>query len=165
MGAQTEIAKKIRSKKADYVLALKENQKTLHEDVELYFQDPELLNKCSYTKTTEKAHGAIERREYWQAQDIEWLGQKKDWAGIKSIAMTKNTITKNGQTTTETRYFISSLPLAVMEIARAIRKHWMVESYHWHLDVTFREDANHTIDKDSAFNLNILKTCEFKVLR
>jgi predicted transposase YbfD/YdcC len=93
------------------------------------------------------------------------LPQKKDWAGLCSIAMTKNTITKNGVSTTEIRYFISSLPLDIKEMARAIRGHWMVESYHWHLDVTFREDANHTIDKDAAYNLNIMKKMALNTLK
>jgi len=79
--------------------------------------------------------------------------------------MTRNTIIKNGETTTEARYFISSLSLDSAEIARAIRKHWMVESYHWHLDVTFREDANHTIDKDAAYNLNIIKKIALNILK
>jgi hypothetical protein len=84
-----------------------------------------------------------------------WLPQRKAWAGLASIVMAKNTIITGGDTASETRYFISSLPLQVEEAARAIRSHWMVESYHWHLDVTFREDANHTMDKAAAYNLNI----------
>jgi predicted transposase YbfD/YdcC len=165
MGTQTEIVKKIRKKHADYVLALKGNQGCLYEDVKLYFDDPELLLKCAYTKTVEKARGGIEKREYWQTDTIAWLSQKKDWAGLKSIAMTRNTIFKNDVQTVESRFFISSLPLNVNEIARAIRKHWMVESYHWHLDVTFREDDNHTIDKQAAYNLNILRKLAINVLR
>jgi predicted transposase YbfD/YdcC len=165
MGCQTDIAKKIRLKKADYVLALKGNQGTLHDDVRLYFEDSQLLSGCAYHKTTEKARGGIEKREYWQSCDISWLSQKKDWVGLTSIAMTRNTITKNGVTTTETRYFISSLPLDVKEMARAIRGHWMVESYHWHLDVTFREDANHTVEKYAAYNLNIIKKIAINTLK
>ena len=165
MGCQTAIVKKIRLKHADYVLALKGNQGTLYEDVKLYFDDPELLSKCAYTIVKEKAHGCIEKREYWQTEDISWLWQKKDWTGLKSIAMTRNTITKNGVTTVEMRYFISSLPLDINQISRAIRKHWMVESYHWHLDVTFREDANHTIDKDAAYNLNIVRKIAINILK
>ena len=157
MGCQTEIAKKIRKKKADYVLALKGNQGTLFDDVKLYFADSEFLSKCAYHSTIEKARGGLEKREYWQTDKIEWLPQKKEWSGLKSIALTRNTITKNDKTTIETRYFISSLAVDVKEIARAIRGHWMVESYHWHLDVTFREDANRIIDKQAAYNLNVLR--------
>jgi len=165
MGTQTEIAKKIRKAGADYVLALKGNQGALSDDVKLYFDDAEHLGKCAYTKTTEKAHSGIERREYWQTDDIDWLPQKPEWAGLKSIIMTKNTITNDKGTTVEVRYFISSLPTDAKEAARAIRTHWMVESYHWHLDVTFREDANRTLDKTAAFNLNILRKLAINILK
>jgi len=165
MGTQIEIAKKIRKKRADYVLALKGNQSNLHDDVKLYFEDAMFLSRCAFTQTKEKARGGIEKREYWQTDDIAWLSQKKDWAGLKSIVMTRNTITKDGKETSETRYFISSLPVDVKEIARAVRGHWMVESYHWHLDVTFREDDNHTLEKQAAFNLNIIRKLALNVLK
>jgi len=165
IGTQIDIVKKIRKKRADYVLALKGNQGNLHEDVKLYFNDPDMLSNCTYTKTVEKARSGIEKREYWQTEDIAWLIQRKDWAGLKSIAMTRNTIIKDGKETVESRYFISSLPLNVSEIARAIRGHWMVESLHWHLDVTFREDDNHTIEKQAAFNLNIMRKLALSVLK
>jgi predicted transposase YbfD/YdcC len=165
MGCQRDIVRKIRKKRADYVLALKGNQGTLYDDVKLYFNDAGLLKGCAYHKTIEKARGGIEMREYWQTEDISWLAQKKDWAGLTSIAMTKNTITRKDKTTTEIRYFISSLPLDAKEVARAIRKHWMVESYHWHLDVTFKEDANHTKDKHIAYNLNIMRKLALNILK
>jgi len=165
MGCQKDIARKIRKKQADYVLALKGNQETLHDDAKLYFSNPEFLNKCACIATKEKARGGIEKREYWQTDDIDWLPQKKDWSGMKTIAMTRNTITKDGKETSETRYFISSLPLDVKEVARAIRGHWMVESHHWHLDVTFRDDANLTLEKLSAFNLSIMKKMALNVLK
>jgi predicted transposase YbfD/YdcC len=165
MGTQTEIAKSIRKKHADYVLALKGNQGTLYEDVKLYFDDPGLLSGCAHTRTVEKARGGIEKRDYWQTDDIAWLPQRKDWYGLKSIVMTRNTIVKDGNETTETRHFISSLPLGVEDAARAIRGHWMVESHHWHLDVTFREDDNRTIDKQAAFNLNIVRRLAINVLK
>jgi predicted transposase YbfD/YdcC len=165
MGCQTDIARLIRRRQADYVLGLKGNQGILHEDAVLYFDDPQLLAGCAYHKIVEKAHSAVEIREYWQTDDIGWLQQGKLWAGLSSIVMTKNTIIKGDEVTTEKRYFISSLPLGVQEAARSIRSHWMVESYHWHLDVTFREDANHTLDKAAAYNLNIMKKLAINTLR
>ena len=165
MGTQRDIVKKIRQKRADYVLALKGNQESLHDDVKQYFEDEDLLGICAYHKTLEKARGGIEKREYWHTDNIDWLSQKKNWAGLASVAMTRNTITKSGVTTTETRYFISSLPVNVKEIARAIRGHWMVESYHWHLDVTFREDSDHTLNKHVAYNLNIMRKLALNVLK
>lgn len=165
MGCQKEIVTLIRKKKADYVLALKGNQGTFYDDVKEYFGEPALLSKCAYTKMIEKARSSVEIREYWQTDDISWLSHKKAWTGLTTIAMTRNTITKNDITKVEERYFISSLPVDVKEAARAIRGHWMVESYHWHLDVTFREDANHTINRTAAFNLNIMKKIAINTLK
>ena len=173
MGCQKDIAALIVKKKADYVLALKGNHENLYDDVKLYFEDTELLNKCAYTKTVEKARSSVEIREYWQTEDIAWLYGKKDWAKLKSIAMTRNTITKGDKRTVETRCFISSLGVSEMEdgkktaneIAKAIRGHWMVESYHHHLDVTFKEDANQTVDKDAALNLNIITKLAHNALK
>jgi len=165
MGCQTEIAALIRKGKAHYMLGLKGNQGTLHEDVQGYFEDSRLLSGCAYHKVVEKARGAVEIREYWQTDDIKWLSQRKAWAGLASIVMTRNTIIKGDRTTAEARYFISSLPVNVEEAAGAIRGHWMVESYHWHLDVTFREDSNHTLDKAAAYNLNIVKKMAINTLR
>ena len=166
MGTQTAIVKKIRRKRADYVLALKGNQGSLLEDVREYFSDEKLLEKCAYKQKVEKARGKIEKREYWQTEDISWLSQKKEWAGLKSIILTRNTIKEaDGKETVEERYFISSLPTDIEEAERAVRGHWMVESYHWHLDVTFREDGNHTLEKQAAYNLNIIRKLALNILK
>lgn len=166
MGTQTAIVKKIRQKRADYVLALKANQGSLLEDVREYFTDKELREKCAYKKGIEKARGNLEKREYWQTEDIGWLSQKKEWAGIKSIIMTRNTIAgSDGSTRVEERYFISSLPTNIEEAERAVRGHWMVESYHWYLDVTFREDGNHTLEKQASYNLNIIRKLALNMLK
>ena len=165
MGTQTNIVKKITEKKADYVLALKKNHKDLYEDLELYFKDEKLFTNCEHYSTIEKARGAIETREYWHTNDISWVKCKERWYKFKSIAMTKNTIKKNGKTTVEKRYFISSLKQNVKEIARSIRGHWVIESFHLHLDVTFKEDANKTIQKRAAYNLNIIRKIVLNVLK
>lgn len=172
-GCYKDIAKEITGKKADYVLALKGNQGTLHGDARLYFDDPELPAGCAYTRTAEKARSSIEIREYWQTGDISWMPQKKGWPKLKSIAMTRNTIKKDDKTTVETRYFMSSLATTMDEdgketadeIARAIRSHWMVEGHHHHLDVTFKEDANQTADKAASVNLNIVTKLAHGVLK
>jgi predicted transposase YbfD/YdcC len=166
MGTQIEIAKQITDKNADYVLGLKGNQGTLHEDVKLYFEDSDLLKKCSYTTKTEKARGGIEKREYWITTDVDWLSQLDRWSGLKSIGMTRNTITKIGKTTIEDRFFISSLcDNNADAFERAVRSHWVVESFHWHLDVTFREDNCQVIDKRAALNLNILRKFAISILK
>lgn len=166
MGTQVAIVKKIRQKRADYVLALKANQGSLLEDVREYFADKELREKCAYKNRIEKARGNLEKREYWQTEDISWLSRKKEWAGLKSIIMTRNTIAgTDGSTTVEERYFISSLSTNIEEAERAVRGHWMIESYHWHLDVTFREDGNHTLEKQASYNLNIIRKLALNMLK
>ena len=161
MGTQTKIAEKIRSKRADYVLALKGNQGTLYEDVKEYFGDKEFQKAAeragNYKKTVEKVRGQVEKREYYQTEDIKWLSQRKEWKGLKSIGMERKTIEKGEKRIEEYRYFISSLGNDIETLSRAVRGHWSVESMHWHLDVTFREDANKTIDKTAAQNQNIIR--------
>ena len=169
MGTQTVIAEKIRKKWADYVLALKRNQTSLYEDVQEYFSDEEfqkeIRERGNYKKTREKAHGQIEIREYYQTEDIKWISQKKNWKGLKSIVMEKKTLEKDGKRTIEYRYFTSSLKSDIRQISRAVRGHWSIESMYWHLDVTFREDANTTIDKMAAQNLNIIRKWSLSILK
>lgn len=170
MGTQTAIAEKIKAKRADYVLALKGNQTNLLEDVRDYFEDEEFCRQIKegggYYRKVEKAHSQIELREYYQTEDIKWLEQRKNWKGLKSIGMERKTITrKDGTKSIEYRYYISSLPKNIELFSRAVRKHWSVEVMHWHLDVTFREDSNHTIDKLSAQNLNIIRKFCLSILK
>ena len=170
MGTQTKIAEKIREKKADYVLALKKNHKGPYYEVEEYFQDADFQKKIQeaggYKRTEEKAHGRQEIREYYQTQDIGWMDSRSGWAGLQSIGMEKKTLKrKDGSLSVEYRYFISGLKADISLFSRAARQHWSVEVMHWHLDVTFREDANHTIDKNSAQNLNIIRKFCLSVLK
>lgn len=169
MGTQTKIAEKIRSKRADYVLALKKNQGTLYGDVKDYFSDREfqagIKASGNYMVTIEKARSQTEKREYYQTEDIRWLGQRKEWKGLKSIGMEKKTIEKEGKRKEEYRYFISSLENDIGTLSRAVRGHWSIESMHWHLDVTFREDANTTINKTAAQNQNIIRKWSLGILK
>lgn len=169
MGTQTAIAEKIRKKRADYVLALKGNQGNLHEDVKLYLQDSEvkqaLRTSGQYKRTVEKARSQIEIREYYQTENISWLTCKREWKGLKSVGMEEKTIRKGGLEKKEYRFFISSLQEDIELFSRAVRGHWSVESMHWHLDVTFREDANQTLDRQAAQNLNIIRKWCLSILK
>ena len=146
MGTQTAIAEKIRKKRADYVLALKGNQGTLHEDVQLYLSDPEVKQALrasgQYKRTVEKARSQIEIREYYQTEEISWLICKKEWKGLKSIGMEEKTIRKDGVETKEYRFFISSLKKDIELFSRAVRGHWSVESMHWHPPGRLHQDAS-----------------------
>lgn len=169
MGTQTAIAEAIRKKRGEYVLALKENQKGLYEEVSLFLNDGDERKKLeesgNYRKTVEKAHGQIEIREYYQTEGINWLEQKKDWKGLKSIGMEEKTIRKDGEERKERRYYISSLKTDIETFSRAVKGHWSVESMHWHLDVTFKEDANTTLDKQATENLNIIRKWCLSILK
>ena len=169
MGTQTAIAEKIKSRHGDYMLAVKGNQKTLYNDIKDYFSEKKFLRKIkengSYKKSIEKAHGQLETREYYQTGDIKWLCQRKDWKGMKSIIMERKVLEKKGRQHTEYRYYISSIAEDINLASRAVRGHWSVESMHWHLDVTFREDYNITADKTAAQNHNIIRKWCLSVLK
>lgn len=161
IGTQTSIAEKIRVGKGDYVLAVKANQKNLHTDISTYLNDEQFQNKIkekgNYFQTLEKAHGKIEKRQYYQTDNIKWLEEKEKWCGLKSIGMVKTTYISDKETKSEIRYCISSLKLDIELFAKSVKGHWLVEIIHWHLDVTFREDRNKTLEKTAAENLNIIR--------
>lgn len=154
----------MRKKHADYVLALKGNQGILREDVRLYLSDPEVKQALQasgqYKRSVEKARSQIEIREYYQTETISWLNRKKEWHGLKSIGMEEKAIRKDGLERKEFRVFISSLKENIELFSRAVRGHWSVESMHWHLDVTFREDANQTLDRLAAQKRAPKKLCK-----
>lgn len=161
IGTQTSIAEKIRVEKGDYVLAVKANQKNLYTDISTYLNDEQFQNKIkekgNYFQTLEKAHGKIEKRQYYQTDNIKWLEEKEKWCGLKSIGMVKTTYISDKETKSEIRYCISSLKLDIELFAKSVKGHWSVEIIHWHLDVTFREDRNKTLEKTAAENLNIIR--------
>jgi predicted transposase YbfD/YdcC len=112
MGTQKEIAAAIVAKEADYILALKGNQGSLHDDVRLFFADAELAATCASFETLDFGHGRIDERQCRVLSDIDWLKERHpDWSGLSSIAAvtTRRTDKKSGKTSTETRFFISCL--------------------------------------------------------
>jgi predicted transposase YbfD/YdcC len=169
MGTQKEIAARIVSRKADYVLALKGNQGTLQQDVALFFGDPVLAAECSCHEDAPQAgHGRIEERTI-RAADAAWLTERHpDWKGLASIlaVTTRRTIKKTGAVSIQTRLFISSLPPDPARLAAAVRAHWSVENnLHWVLDVTFREDACRSRKDHSARNLATIRRAALNMLR
>ena len=159
IGCQTKIAGKIRRKKADYVLNVKGNQKILQNEISEYFEcltseekkqiEDGTNEKVKHLETLDKGHGRIERRKYIYSTEIDWMQDaKKSWAGLTGIGMVYRKVIHKDRITEETQYFIGSVG-NVEQFAKAVRGHWGIESVHWSLDVTFRDDANKT-RKDMA---------------
>jgi len=162
VGTQTKIAEKIIARKADYCLALKGNQSNLHEDVRLYFET-EIVEAT--TKTLEKGHGRIERREYFLETGIDWLYGHERWAGLRAIGAVKSTVEIKGKRTSETRYFLTSVT-KIEDFARSVRAHWGIENQlHWHLDVTFGEDSSRIRNKNAAGVWNVLRKLALEYLK
>lgn len=93
------------------------------------------------------------------------MQEKKRWKGIKSIGMVCKTIIRNDEKITKKRYYICSFISNIELLAKSIRKHWSIEIMHWHLDVTFKEDDNTTLDKVAAQNLNIINKWCLSILK
>lgn len=147
MGTQKAIAAQIIDGGADYVLALKGNQETLHQQV-IDHIDEESKNDFADAQarrhiTKEKGHGREEVRSYIQMPVPKTLRGLELWKGLKSLGMATLVCIRDGKETTETRYYISSLPVSVKQFAHAVRSHWGIENTcHWSLDMTYREDES-----------------------
>lgn len=168
MGTQKGIAKKIIERKADYLLALKNNHKNLFEDISYYFQE-ESKNKTSefqYFKTLEKNHGRIETRECYVCKNIDWLENKNEWTGLKSIVMVRNTREIADKKTVELKYYLSSLSNEAEYVLNVARQHWGIENkLHWCLDVGFREDESRIRKGNAPENFAIVRKVALNKLK
>jgi predicted transposase YbfD/YdcC len=181
MGCQKKIAKEIVEADADYVLALKGNQETVHAEVKTFLdatlaekQGPRLpgakLSVAAATlatwETVEKDHGRLETRRYYQSTALEWFVDLDKWEGLRSVGMVEAVREIGGKKTVERRYYLSSLPLDAELFARAVRGHWGVENkLHWILDVHFREDQSRARSGYAAENLATLRRLALNLLK
>ena len=162
MSCQKAITKKIAKKKADYVLGLKGNQNSLHDDTKLYFDKIEVNTKIV---TKEKGHGRIETREYFLETDIDWLPQKTEWSNLNAIGMVKSKVLEKEVLREENRYFITSLT-DVKAFSKATREHWGIEnSLHWCLDVAFNEDRCRMRKDNSGENFAVIRHIALNLLK
>ncbi len=181
MGCQRKIAKEVIEADADYVLALKGNQETVHGEVKSFLdatlaevQAPRpvgaklsaaAVTLASY-ETVEKDHGRLETRRYYQSDQLDWFADRAKWEGLKSVGMVESIREVEGKTTVEWRYYLSSLPLGVETFARAVRGHWGVENkLHWVMDVCFREDQSRARSGYAAENLATLRRLALNMLK
>lgn len=181
MGCQKKIAKEIVESDADFVLALKGNQETVHEEVKVFLNETvaetqkprprgaklsSAAANLATLETVEKDHGRLETRRYFQSTELAWFADLEQWEGLKSIGMVESIREIDGKATLERRYYLSSLSLNVELFARAVRGHWGVENkLHWVMDVCFREDHSRARAGYAAENLATLRRLALNLLK
>ena len=169
MGTQREVAKKLVSFKANYLLALKGNQGSLFEDVHELFEMALKLSEpddtLSSIETVEQQRAREERRTCWMLPATPYLDHHA-WPGLHSVVMVRSQRTIKGITSLEDRYFLSSLPVDAARALQGIRTHWHIENrLHWVLDVAFREDASKTRTDHGPENLATLRRWALNLMR
>jgi len=162
LNTQKEIARQIRAQGTEYVLALKDNHPTLRQQVADFLQAAQhgrtLNYQISTHQTVEKDHGRIETRRYWQVEAPPHLHEFEQWPDLRSVGLVQATREVRDQTTVETRYYLSSLPVEAGRFSDAVRGHWAVEnSCHWILDVVFREDDSRVRRGHAPENLALIR--------
>ena len=169
IGCQTEIAETIMGQGADYVLAVKDNQATLRDDVQAAFEHKRLFNRPDHHKTVNKGHGRIEIRECWAISDPDILAHINDyklWKGLHSLVKLTSERHVDGQISRKTRYFISSLPADAQRLLHSVRAHWQIENgLHWVLDMAFREDESRVRKDHAPQNLAVLRHIALSLLK
>lgn len=174
MGCQRDIAQKIVDSEADYLLALKQNQGTLHADVDHLFKHATTANFAEkgmdYAKQVDSGHGRVETRECWVVGDANWLAylrKQQDWPSLNCVVKVQATrSTDDKRKKSDTRYYISSLTVDAQKVLEATRAHWEVENkLHWVLDVAFREDDSRLRVGDGQENMALLRRWALNLIR
>ena len=170
MGTQKKITETIIKGGGDYVLALKENHKTLYKDVTLFFKEMETMKSEGFIfdedETVNGGHGRIETRKHLMSSDISWLQDKENWSGLKSIGMVESIREIKGECSHEKRYYISSLECDAKKFGSAVRSHWGIEnSLHWVLDIAFREDESRIRKGSAPENFAAIRHIALNLLR
>jgi len=165
---QKDIAREIIEADADYVLALKGNQGTAYAEVKAFLDEACQRNEphLVFHQITDKEHGRLEVRRYWQTEQIDWFADRDAWDGLRSVGVVEARRTIQGKETVERRYYLSSLKAEAAHFARAVRGHWGVENgLHWVLDVVFGEDQSRARSGFAAENLAATRRLAINLLR
>ena len=170
MGCQREIAKTIISRESNYLLAVKDNQPTMKEEIEAYFvwarADATERTRLDHHTEISFAHGRTVRWRVFATKDTVWFEDKANWKDLRTFVCVERIRTQNGQTSTQTAYYISSLEATAQTFLRLTRGHWSVENQlHWLLDVAFREDHSLTHKDHAPQNLALLRKIALSLIR
>lgn len=170
MGCQTEIVEEIREQKAHYVLAVKDNQPTLHTDLQQVFEealDTDFADVEHDTHTTtETAHGRTTERSYHAIEIPDEHPQRDKWRDLRTLVIATCCVKIDQQETWETRIYITDLGPRAKALGNAIRKHWGIENgQHWVLDVAFGEDSARQQDRNGSTNLGAIRRLIVSLLR
>jgi predicted transposase YbfD/YdcC len=165
LNCQKETAKAVIEGKGDYLFSVKDNQKTLKEDIEGYVQDKHLQKTMDTATTVEKTSGRVERRTGYTSCDIGWLSGKEEWEGLACIGAVNTEVSSKKGETNEWHYYICSCGLTAEELLRHARLEWSVETMHWLLDVHFDEDFCRVEDRNVQQNLNIVRKIALNTIK
>lgn len=170
MGCQRDIAEQIVSSGADYVLAVKENQPTLHKELAFFFADHRADDFARVNvrrhETYEHAHGRDEMRFYYLCPVPAYLQSQERWHKLRAIGMTINNTVRDGKECIEARYYILSRFVSGQRFAEAVRTHWAIENrLHWQLDVTFQEDQSRIRKGHADANFSSLRRTALSLLK
>ena len=172
LGCQTEVAEKVVSQGGDYVLAVKGNQKGLAEAITEFFETAEASDfRCMDVQQRtwiDKDHGRLETRRAVFFPDVSWMDRsmRQVWKKLGAVGMVESEQEIQGKVSIERRYFITSSGVTTVEqFAHAVRAHWGVESMHWVLDVTFREDDCRVRKGHAARNLSVIRKFALSALQ
>ena len=179
MGTQTKIAKAITEGGGNYLLAVKDNQPTLHKDIQTLFSevhddrvravDEAAQPVAEVVEEVDKAHGRVERRRVTVCRELSWITTAKSWSSLAFVVevLRERTVLSTGKTSVEVAYYIGSDSSAqVSEVAHIIRRHWAIENeLHWVLDIAFREDEARHRARNTAQNMTTLRHFALNIIK
>jgi predicted transposase YbfD/YdcC len=170
IGCQRAIARQIVDQKADYILALKGNQTSLHADIELFATEQKANGfkdtQVSRHETVDGDHGRIETRTYTVIHEVAWLQERHNWPGLKAVVMVESKREIAEKIERETRFYITSLVWLAHQIGPAVRSHWAIEnSLHWVMDMTFRDDESRIRTDHAPANFTTIKHIALNLIR
>ena len=164
LNCQKKTCKEIIDAGADYLLVAKGNQETLMDSIEDHIFDNEEQSKMDYAETQERNKGRFELRRAFTSTNIDVVSNKEEWPSLSSIGAINRQVIRNGKTSCEWHFYISSRQLSAIELLKYARSEWSVETMHWLLDVHLREDYCRIEDSNAQKNMNMSRKVALNII-